>query len=100
MVEKAYARSLRRVTRANPTVADVEAVERELYRGSDRASVVMLGSFVEGFLERLLLNAVRDDLNSDDRRHLFEFNGAAGTFSDKIIVAYAFNRIGPLTRGD
>jgi hypothetical protein len=100
MAEKAYIRNLRRVTRANPTVADVEAVERELYRGSDRASVVMLGSFVEGFLERLLINTVRDDLNSDDRRQLFEFNGAAGTFSDKIMVAYAFKLIGPMTRAD
>jgi hypothetical protein len=43
---------------------------------------------------------MRQDLNSRDRRQLFEFEGALGTFSSKIVVAYALRLIGPVTRAD
>jgi hypothetical protein len=101
MTENAYVRNLRRLTRADPSAEHADAIERELYAsGSDRASVVMFGSYVETILERLLTKAVRDDLNSEDRKQLFEYEGAAGTFSAKIIVAYAFKLIGPMMRSD
>ena len=60
----------------------------------------MFGSFLEANLERLLFGQMRSDLNSKDRRQLFEYEGAVGTFSSKIVVAYAFKLIGPDTRSD
>jgi hypothetical protein len=99
--EPAYMRNLRALTRAEPQFKHLEALEQELYAsGSDRTTVVMFGSFLEINLERLLLKAMRQDLNSKDRRQLFEYEGAVGTFSSKIIVAYALRLIGPMTRGD
>lgn len=101
MAEKSYIRNLRKLTQDNPTPADIEALEKELYRsGSDRTSVVMFGTLVESFLERLLQKAVREDLNREDRKRLFDYEGAAGTFSAKILVAHAFKLIGPITRHD
>jgi hypothetical protein len=49
----------------------------------------MFGSFVEVALERLLASVMRSDLNSKDRRQLFEYEGAVGSFSSKTIMAYA-----------
>ena len=40
---------------------------------------------------------MRDDLNSDERSKLFGCDGAVGTFSAKIITAYAAKIIGPIT---
>jgi hypothetical protein len=60
----------------------------------------MFGSFLEVNLERFLFKQMRPDLNSKDRRQLFEYEGALGTFSSKIVVAYALELIGPVTRAD
>src|SRR5258708_26370800 len=60
----------------------------------------MFGSYVETVLERLVLKAVWEDLNAEDRRRIFDFDGAVGTFSNKILIAYAFKLIGPMTRAD
>jgi hypothetical protein len=99
--EPAYLRNLRNLMRADPTLAQLEALERELYAsGSDRTTSVMLGSFVETNLQRLLASVMRDDLDSKDRRQLFEYEGAVGSFSSKIVVAYALKLIGPTTRSD
>ena len=43
---------------------------------------------------------MRDDLSSKDKRQLFEYEGAVGTFASKIVVAYALKLIGPVTRSD
>jgi hypothetical protein len=43
---------------------------------------------------------MRKDLKSDERSKLFGFEGAVGTFSAKIIVAYAMKIIGPITYSD
>jgi hypothetical protein len=99
--EPAYIRNLRALTRADPDFSHLEALEQELYAsGSDRATAVMYGSFLEVNLERLLSMHMRPDLNSRDRRQLFEFEGAVGTFSSKIVVAYALRLIGSITRAD
>ncbi len=99
--EPAYLRNLKAITRAEPQITDLELIEKELYfSGSDRATVVMFGSFVEANLERLLTSVMRSDLNSKDRKQLFEYEGAVGTFSSKIIMAYALGLIGPVTRSD
>jgi hypothetical protein len=99
--EPIYLRNLRALTRAEPTLAHLEDLEQELYAsGSDRATAVMLGSFVETSLKRLLASVMRDDLISKDRKQLFEYEGAVGSFSSKIVVAYALKLIGSTTRSD
>ena len=55
-------RNLRALTRGDPTVADFENLERELYGASDRATVVMLGSILETSLRHLLGTLLRPDL--------------------------------------
>jgi len=99
--EPAYIRNIRAIIRADPQLTDLEALERELYTsGSDRATAVMFGSFVEVALERLLASVMRSDLNSKDKRQLFEYEGAVGSFSSKTIMAYALKLIGSTTRSD
>lgn len=99
--EPAYIRNLRAITRTSPRAEDVDDIERELYSsGSDRAMAIMFGSFVENNLEYLLAAHMRQDLNSKDRKMLFEYEGAVGTFSSKIVVAYALKLIGPTCRAD
>ena len=99
--ERAYIRNLRALTRAEPEFKHLDALEQELYASnSDRATAVMFGSFLETNLERLLSKAMRDDLSSKDKRQLFEYEGAVGTFASKIVVAYALKLIGPVTRSD
>jgi hypothetical protein len=55
---------------------------------------------VEVTLKSLLASKMRNNLNSTDRKQIFEYEGAAGSFSSKIIIAYAFKLIGPITRAD
>jgi hypothetical protein len=99
--DPAYIRDLRALTRTEPDFSHLENLERELYvSGSDRATAVMLGSFLEVNLERLLSKQMRSDLNSKDRRQIFEYEGALGTLSSKIVVAYALKLIGPITKAD
>jgi hypothetical protein len=99
--DPAYLRNLKALTRAEPQFSHLEELEKELYvSGSDRATAVMFGSFVETHLERLLASVMRPDLNSKDRARLFEFEGALGSFSSRIVVAYAMKLIGPITRSD
>jgi hypothetical protein len=99
----AATKALRAFTQRDPTVTDREALdafEKELYGTSDRVTAVMLGATVETALEKLLASRMRKDLNSDERSKLFGFEGAVGTFSAKIIVAYAMKIIGPITYSD
>lgn len=98
--EPAYIRNLRALTRADPTFEHLEALEKELYASaSARATAVMFGSFVEVALERLLASKMRP-LNSKDRKQVFEYEGAVGTFASKTVIAYAMKFIGPVTRAD
>ncbi len=60
----------------------------------------MLGAFVETALEKLLASRMRRNLNKTERDQMFGFEGAVGTFSAKIIIAYAMNIIGPITYSD
>ncbi len=71
---------------------EVVAIETELYSNrSDRARAVLLASFVEMSLEALLRKQTRPSFNAQDYKRLFDFNGAAGSFSAKTVVAYSFN---------
>ena len=48
---------------------------------------------MEVTLKSLLASKMRYNLNSTDRKQIFEYEGAAGSFSSKIIIAYAFKLI-------
>jgi len=98
--QPAYIRNLRSVTRGDPDGNDIEELEKELYGASDRTTAVMLGSVLETSLERLLATLLRSDLASSDHRKIFDYDGAFGTFSSKIIVAYALKLLGPISRSD
>ena len=99
--DPAYLKNLRALTRSDPKVEHARDLERELYTpGNDRATAVLLGSFVDTHLGRLLASVMRSDLNSKDRKQVFEYEGAVGTFSTRIVMAYALNLVGPLTRLD
>jgi hypothetical protein len=97
-----YIKDFKTLWRSEPlTEEDEAAVEREAYvRGNDRATVIMFGSYVERSLNYVLLHAMRQDLNSDARKRLFEYEGSLGLFSAKIITAYAFKLIGPICLHD
>jgi hypothetical protein len=99
----AATKALTAFTRNDSIINDREAleiVEKELFYTSDRVTAVMLASFVETALERLLASRMRDDLNSSQRERLFGFEGVVGTFSAKIMIAYAMKIIGPITYSD
>jgi hypothetical protein len=85
--------------RTKPDFSHIDAMGRELYENpSDRAVAILFGTLTERNLESLLKKSFRDDLNSDDRSALFGFDGAVGTFSSKIFLAYGLKILGPKTR--
>lgn len=45
--EPAYIRAFKEYTRDNPTLADMQRLDAELYGSSDRAAAVLLGSMVD-----------------------------------------------------
>jgi hypothetical protein len=94
-----YVKDLKALIESDPEAADIPDLERELFAsGSDRALAVLYSSLVEVLIKRLLNAKMRSELNSDDRDRLFGPQGPVGTFSSRIIVAYAFGLIGPDTR--
>jgi hypothetical protein len=95
-----YIREFKAFVRGDLTYQDLPAIEAELYGANDRARAVMLGAVTETALTIFVKHATRPTFNRDDNRLLFDFNGPLGTFSAKILVAYAFNLFGPDTRHD
>jgi hypothetical protein len=96
----AYVRDLKAFARGGLDLDDLPALEAELYGANDRASAVMLGSFLESSLTTFLTHQLRMDLNNDDRRRIFDHQGPLGTFASKIILTYALKLVGPITRHD
>ncbi len=77
------------------------AIEKELYsRGNDRATAVILGSYVERSLQNRLMTVMRDHVDAENGKALSGEQGPLGTFSRKIIMAYALKLIGPICEGD
>lgn len=95
-----YIREFKKLLKGEITAADLSAIEGELYGASDRARAVLLASFVENALQRFVQSKLRPSFQSGDYRHLFGFDAPLGTFSAKILIAYAFNWYGPDTRHD
>ena len=99
--EPAYIKNFRVLMKGEPTIEHLEALEIELYAsGSDRATAVMLASFLEDHLGRLLKSAMRHPLSSTESKEIFDHRGPLASFDSKIIIAYALNLIGPKTRSD
>jgi len=89
------------MSRHNPQTSDIRKIEDELFSGgSDRVIAVMLSSFLEENLSRLIEKAMNPRLNSDDKSRIFGERGIAGTFSSKITTAWAFSLVGPIIRSD
>lgn len=95
-----YIRDFKALCRGDVTVADLPTIEGELYGGSDRARAVLLASFVENALTAFLEAKLRPSYPSGEYRLLFGSMAPLGTFSSKILVAYAFNWTGPDTYHD
>lgn len=99
--EPEYIRDFKNFARAYPEFSDLPKLEAELYGANDRACAVMLGSIVDSSLEAFAAAKLRKDLTADDRRLLFDSAGSPlGTFSSRILIAHAFNLIGPETQND
>ncbi len=77
---------------ANPQTSD-ERLRDELEGQNDRASFLLLGSFVENAAQAGLLRAMRADLSNEDKEALFDGTGPLSSLSARIQAAYAFNVI-------
>jgi Domain of unknown function (DUF4145) len=98
--EPAYIRNFKTYSGDDPAIDDLENLERELYGANDRAAAILLGAFVEAALTKYLHAQLRQNMNSKQRRALYDYDGPLGTFSAKIAVAFAMSAIGPIFRND
>ena len=98
--EPAYIRRFKMFTRGDLAVTDLPRLEDEVYGINERASTIIFGSIVENSLTMLLTNILRQEMKRDQRKRLFDERGPLGTFSAKIILAYAIKLIGPATFND
>jgi len=98
--EPAYIRNFKTYTQSDPTLEDLKSLEEEMFGANDRAVAIMLGAFMETALTKFIRIRFRQDLNSDERRAVYDYDGPLGTFAAKIAIAYAMATIGPLTRDD
>jgi len=96
----ASVKTFQKMARADPSFADLPALEAEFYGESDRASAILMSALVEGTLENALRKLMRGDLDDSEVDELFEGVGVASTFSGKTKLAYAFSLIGAMTRDD
>lgn len=71
-------------------------MEKEFYGESDRACGILFASWVELLVER----AIKYKLKRDPPTALFDFEGPLGTFSAKIMMAYALELFGSKTNHD
>jgi hypothetical protein len=92
--EPAYVRDLREYAKGDLSSDYLRAFEEELYGQNDCATAILYAALVDNALVRLISKQMRGNLNSTDRRELFE------TFDRKISLAYALKLIGPVSRSD
>jgi hypothetical protein len=94
-----HVREFRKFARADPTVEMLEELEKEIYGLNARATIVMMGSFLEVSLRRYIETRLRSDLSFERNKALFD-RGPLGSFSGKIEIAYAIGSIGLVTFKD
>jgi hypothetical protein len=78
--------------------ADTLSIINGLVKETDRAAILIGGSWLEWFLEGLIGAVLRAPKSSDELALLFTENGLFGSFSEKINGAYFLKLIGPETR--
>jgi hypothetical protein len=94
-----YLRKLKELSRAELNLGDLHRIEEELFGiEGDRALVISSVAFLEGALDRLHRSRLRQDLSKEELSRIFDFEGTLGSFSSKILMAYALNIIGPISR--
>jgi hypothetical protein len=74
-------------------------ISRLLSESDDRSVAIIGASFLEYYLERLLLARMRT-LSANQRRVLFDDRGPLATLSSKIEIAFAMNLFGEICRSD
>jgi hypothetical protein len=95
-----FVSDFKKFTRTDPTVDMIDELHREVYGFSDRATVVMIGAFLDLSLTRYITARLRPDLSSDSKQRLFDHRGPLGSFSNKIEIAFAMGALGPVTCKD
>lgn len=94
--DPAYLRAFKEYAKSSPSVDDRDAMEKEFYGQSDRACGVLNASWLEQSIELSIQRILRPDYS----RKLFDFEGPLGTFSAKIMMAYAMGLFGSKTNHD
>lgn len=89
-------KALKRLANTDPTKLGPEHIVSNLKNESDRSVIVLLGSIIEDCLKR----KIEEKLTglAGERDSFFDFNGVAGTFSSKIMLAKALEIIDSNTR--
>ncbi len=98
--DPAYVRAFKDFVGGDLTIKELPELEAEVHGLSDRASAILLGSILESSLTTFLSRKLRPELNKKERKRLFDYEGPLGTLSAKIMLAYAMELIGPVTRHD
>jgi hypothetical protein len=91
----AYLKAFKELANASLGEASFRTTEEEFYGESDRVAGILLATMTENALEAALKSVCRRDSST-----LFGFNGPAGTFHAKIVLAYALSILGQKSRHD
>jgi hypothetical protein len=87
MVEAEYILELKKYGAGDPTKSDIEALEKELYDGPDRAAAIVLGALAEKAVVKLLSQSIKEE-------------DIKGNFGTKIAMAYSRELFGWQTEKD
>lgn len=66
---------------------------RHIRKESDRVSILLSASMIEEALVHAIQVTMSSELNSDERKRIFDFEGPLGSFANKIRFAQAFGHI-------
>jgi hypothetical protein len=88
---------MRRKTPLDPD--DIEKIYDQIEGENDRAAIIVAGAWLETSLEMMIRSHLRAPTKTE-QPFLFGEKGIAGTFSDKIWLAYFMKLIGPSTKRD
>lgn len=97
-----YLRALKAHSRAQfGSDDDLDALHKDLTTETDRGAFILAASSIEDALEtklRMLMVGIAADTEAQNQ--IFGINGSAGTYSEKILLAYALGSIDKRARKD
>ena len=96
----AYLKNFKLYLAREPTSAEVPEMEREFYGDFDRAVVILQAAAVEIMLEEAIKALMIHRSSRDLSKEVFGFDRPIGTFSAKILIAYALGVFGRKTEHD